>query len=101
MSKARNAGGIAFWICPAQPSAEFVRVNDGDLARATLCGDRACRRREMKVRLRFCPVQRNGAKSRRDCVFARSSAKPSAEIVRVEGARSGSLHSHCLRALAV
>ena len=26
MSKARNAGEITFWICPAQPSAEIVRV---------------------------------------------------------------------------
>ena len=40
VSKARNAGEIAFWICRAQPSEEIARV-------------------EFQVRLRFCPVQRN------------------------------------------
>ena len=57
MSSARNAGESA--ICPmrAQPSAEIVRVEcakcrrECDLsgARATLCGDRACRAREMQA----------------------------------------------------
>ena len=37
MSRARHAGEIAFLICPA----------------ITLCGDRACRERDMQVRLRF------------------------------------------------
>ena len=50
-----------------RPSAEIVCV-EGEKCRsdycvlawssATLCGDRACRGREMHVRLRFCPVAR-------------------------------------------
>ena len=62
MSSARNAGESA--ICPvrAQPSAEIVRVEcakcrrecDLPAARATLCGDRACRGREMQTRVRLC-----------------------------------------------
>ena len=59
VSRARNAGEIVFWTCPAQPSPEIVRVEGAkcrrdcllDLSRATLCGDRACRRREVLVRL--------------------------------------------------
>ena len=61
VSSARNAGESA--ICPvrAQPSAEIVRVEcakcrrECDLpgARATLCGDRACRVREMQARVRL------------------------------------------------
>ena len=55
VSSARNAGESAIWICPAQPSAEIVRVEcakcrrECDLTRsgATLCGDRARRVREM------------------------------------------------------
>ena len=57
MSSARNAGESA--ICPvaAQPSAEIVRVEcakrrrECDLSggRATLCGHRACRAREMQA----------------------------------------------------
>ena len=57
VSSARNAGESA--ICPmrAQPSAEIVRVEcakcrrECDLtgARATPCGDRACRAREMQA----------------------------------------------------
>ena len=60
---ARNAGESA--ICPvcAQPSAEIVRVKrakcrrECDLSgvRATICGDRACRAREMQARVRFVP----------------------------------------------
>ena len=46
---------------PAQPSAEIVRVEcakcrrecDLSHARATLCGDRACRVRETQARVRF------------------------------------------------
>ena len=65
MSSVRNAGESA--ICPmrAQPSAEIARVEcakcrrecDLSHARATLCGDRACRVREMQARVRFvrCP----------------------------------------------
>ena len=62
-SSAPNAGESA--ICPmrAEPSAEIVRVEcakcrrECDLphARATLCGDRACRVREMQARVRFVP----------------------------------------------
>ena len=100
VSSARNAGESA--ICPvrAQPSAEIVRVEcakcrrECDLpgARATLCGDRACRVREMQARVRFAGCPRNPL--RRSCVSsARNSGEsairrvpvqPSAEIVRVE-----------------
>ena len=60
-SRARNAGEIASWPGRGQPSAEIVRVKGTkfrsdyvlDWSRATLCGDRACRGREMHVRLRF------------------------------------------------
>ena len=62
-----------------QPSAEIVRVEgttcrqkcDLSGARATLCGDRACRVREMQARVRVRPAR----------------AKPSAEIARVECAK--------------
>ena len=58
----------------AQPSAEIVRVEcakcrrECDLsgARATLCGDRAGRAREMQARVRFVPCARNPL--RRSCV---------------------------------
>ena len=61
MSSARNAGESAIWICPSQPSAEIVRVEcakcrgecDLSRSRATVCGDRACRVREMQERVRF------------------------------------------------
>ena len=86
VSKARNAGEIAFWICRARPSAEIVRVEGAkcrwdcvlDLARATLCGDRACRGREMQVRLR----SRIGADNhlRRSCV---SKARNAGEITKI------------------
>ena len=78
MSSARNAGETA--ICPvrAQPSAEIARVEcakcrrecDWVCARATLCGDRACRVCEMQARVRL------GLR-----------AQPSAEIKRVECAK--------------
>ena len=103
VSNARNAGESA--ICPirAQPSAEIVRVErakcrrERDLshARATLCGDRACRVREMQARARFVPSARNPL--RRSCVSSARNAgesaicpmraQPSAEIVRVECAK--------------
>ena len=103
VSRARNAGESATWICPAQPSAEIVRVEcakcrrecDSVLLRATLCGDRACRVREMQARVRFVPVA--GSPLRRSCVLSARSAgesairlcreQPSAEIVRVECAK--------------
>ena len=86
-----------------QTSAEIVRVEgvtrrrECALARsgATLCGDRARRGREVQARMRFGPVRRNPL--RRSCVSrARNAgesafwiclAQPSAEIVRVEGAK--------------
>ena len=76
---ARNAGESAIWPVPAQPSAEIVRVEcapECDLSgvRATLCGDRACRVREMQARVRFGPCPRNPL--RRSCV---SSARNTGE----------------------
>ena len=102
-SSARNAGESA--ICPVRtrPSAEIVRVEcakcrrecDSPGARATLCGDRACRVREMQARVRFAGCPRNPL--RRSCVSSarnagesairRAPAQPSAEIVRVECAK--------------
>ena len=77
VSSARNAGESA--ICPvcAQPSAENVRVEcakcrrECDLAgvRATLCGDRACRVREMQARVRLGRCARNPA-CKRECDLA-------------------------------
>ena len=73
VSRARNAGG-------AHPSAEIVRVEctksrrecDLSHARATLCGDHACRVREMQAGVRFArrarnPLRVEGAKCRREC----------------------------------
>ena len=103
VSSARNAGESAICRLPAQPSAEIVRVEcakcrrecDLPAARATLCGDRACRVREMQARVRFAGCPRNPL--RRSCVSSarnagesatcRLPAQPSAEIVRVEGAK--------------
>ena len=80
VSSVRNAGESA--ICPmrAQPSAEIVRVEcakcrrERDLshARATLCGDRACRVREMQARVRFVRCPRNPL--RRPCVSSARNA---------------------------
>ena len=103
VSSARNAGESAMCRVPAQPSAEIVRVEcakcrrECDLSgpRATLCGDRACRVREMQARVRFagCP----GNPLRKSCVssarnagesaICRLPAQPFAEIVRVECAK--------------
>ena len=87
----------------AQPSAEIVRVErakcrrECDLSgpRATLCGDRARRVREMQARVRFAGCPRNPL--RRSCVssarnagesaICRLPAQPSAEIARVECAK--------------
>ena len=103
MSSARNAGESAICLCRGQPSAEIVRVEcpkcrrecDLVLSGATLCGDRACRVREMQARVRFDPVRRNPL--RRSCVSSAQNAsesaicpgrgQPSAEIVRVECAK--------------
>ena len=103
VSSARNAGESAICRVPAQPSAEIVRVEcakcrrECDLsgARATLCGDRSCRVREMQARVRFVRSARNPL--RRSCVSSARNAgesaicpvcaQPSAEIVRVECAK--------------
>ena len=103
MSSARNAGESAIGAVRAQPSAEIVRVEcakcrrecDLSHARATLCGDRACRVREMQARVRFVSCPRNPL--RRSCVSSARNAgesgmcpvpvQPSAEIVRVERAK--------------
>ena len=95
-----------------QPSAEIVRVEcakcrrecDLPAARATLCGDRACRVREMQARVRFAGCPRNPL--RRSCVssarnagesaICRLPAQPSAEIVRVECAKC---RRECVRRL--
>ena len=78
VSRARNAGKIAFWIWRGPDSAEIARVEGAKCrrervlarSRATLCADRARRGREMQVSAFWiCPAQ------------------PSAEIVRVEGAK--------------
>ena len=103
VSSARNAGESAICRVCARPSAEIGRVEcakcrrECDLpgVRATLCGDRACRVREMQARVRFAGCPRNPL--RRSCVSSarnagesairRVSAQPSAEIVRVECAK--------------
>ena len=87
-------------ICGSSRSSfnSFLRRGCGAAGaprKPTLCGDRACRRREMRVRSRFCPVQRNPL--RRSCVSKARNAgeiafwiwhgQPSAEIVRTEGAK--------------
>ena len=67
VSSARNAGESAIGRLPAQPSAEIVRVEcakcrrecDSPGVRATLCGDRACRVREIQARVRFGGCLRN------------------------------------------
>ena len=84
-------------------NAEIVRVEcakcrrECDLsgARATLCGDRACRVREMQARVRFVRYRRNPL--RRSCVSSGRNAgesaicpmcaQPSAEILRVKCAK--------------
>ena len=103
VSSARNAGESAICRLRAQPSAEIVRVErakcrrecDLPAARAALCGNRACRVREMQARVRFVRCPRNPL--RRSCVSSARNAgenaiesvraQPSAEIVRVECAK--------------
>ena len=86
-----------------QPSAEIAHVEGTKCRRecvltrsgATLCGDRACRGREMQARVRFGPVRRNPLRRSRasrtrnagDSASWIWRAQPSAEIVRVEGAK--------------
>ena len=103
VSSARSAGESAIGAVRRQPSAEIVRVEcancrrerDGVCARATLCGDHACRARETQARARFTGYSRNPL--RRSCVSSTRNAgesaiesvraRPSAEIVRVERAK--------------
>ena len=103
VSSARNAGESAICRLPAQPSAEIVRAEcakcrrECDLPgpRATLCGDRACRVREMQARVRFAGCPRNplrrsrvsSARNAGESAICRLPAQPSAEIVRVECAK--------------
>ena len=103
VSSARNAGESAIGRVCAQPSAEIVRVEcakcrrecDRPGARATLCGDRARRVREMQARVRFAGCARNplrrscvsSARNARESAICRLPAQPSAEIVRVECAK--------------
>ena len=86
-----------------QPSAEIVRVRrakcrrecDLSLSVATLCGDRACRVREMQVRVRVVPVAGNplrrsrvsSARNAGETAICLCRGQPSAEIVRVECAK--------------
>ena len=78
---------VRFVRVRAQPSAEIVRVEcakcrrECDLsgrarAQATLCGDRACRVREMQARVRFVRCARNPL--RRSCVSSARNAGESA-----------------------
>ena len=103
MSSARNAGKSAIWFCPAQPSAEIVRVERAKRRRecdltwsgATLCEDRARRVRETQARVRFDPVRRNplrrarvsSARNAGESAICVCPAQPSAEIARVECAK--------------
>ena len=83
-SIAQNAGESAMRRVRAQPSAEIVRVErakrrrecDLPAARATLCGDRACRVREMQARARWGVYARNPL--RRSCASSARNAGESA-----------------------
>ena len=99
VSSVRNAGESAIRPVCAQPSAEIVCVEcakcrrECDLsgARATLCGDRACRVREMQARVRFArcvrkPLRRlcvSSARNAGESAIESVCAQPSAEIGRV------------------
>ena len=103
VSNARNAGESAICRARAQPSAEIVCVECAKCrrecrssgARATLCGDRACRVRQMQARAPLVRCARNPL--RRSCVSSEQNAgesaicavraQPPAEIVRVECAK--------------
>ena len=82
-----------------QPSAEILRVErtkcrrecDLSLSVATLCGDRACRMRQMQARVRFVPVRRDplrrsyvsDARNAGESAICLCPSQPSAAIVRV------------------
>ena len=103
VSSARNAGESAIGAVRAQPSAEIVRVEcaqyrrecDWFCAWTALCGDRACRVREMQARVRCVmyagnPLRRSCASSARNAgesAMGSARGQPSAEIVRVECAK--------------
>ena len=105
VSSARSAGESAICPMPAPPSAEIVRVEcakrrrerDVTSTRATLCGDRARRVREMQARARSVPVRsaRNplrrsrvsSARNAGESAICPERAQPFAEIVRVECAK--------------
>ena len=80
VSSVRNAGESSARRLRAQPSAEIVRVEcakcrrerRAPAARLTLCGDRACRVREMQARVRFVRCARNPL--RRSCVSSARNA---------------------------
>ena len=94
VSSARNAGESAIRRVPARPSAEIARVEcakcrrecDLAAARATLCGDRACRVREMQARVRFVRSARNPL--RRSCVSRARNAGTGNFVVQLEHAES-------------
>ena len=94
MSSARNAGESAICRLRAQPSAEIVRVERAKCrrachlpaVRATLCGDRACRVREMQARVRFAGCARNPL--RRSCVSSARNAGTGNFVVQLEHAES-------------
>ena len=112
VSSARNAGESAIGAVRAQPSAEIVCVEcakgrrecDLPAARATLCGDRACRAREMQARVRLSlrarnPLRRSCASSARyagESAIGSVRAQPSAEIGRVERRRLRLSRCHLL-----
>ena len=103
VSSARYAGESATCPVPAQPSAEIVRVECAKCrrecnlpgARATLCGDRACRVRELQASVRFVrsrdnPLRRacvSSARNAGESAMCPVPAQPSAEVVRVESAK--------------
>ena len=125
-SSAQNAGESAICEITAKPSAEIVRVEcakcrrecDLSHARATLCGDRACRVREMQARVRLvrcprsplrrswassarnagesaiCPVRVECAKCRRECDLSCTRAKP-LRISCVSSARNAGESAMC------
>ena len=68
MSIARNAGESVICPVPAHPFAEGDSVG----VRAALCGDCACREREMQARVRFVPGPRKPL--RRSCVSSARNA---------------------------
>ena len=89
---------------PAQPSAEIVRVEcakcrrecDWVCARATLCGDRACRVREMQARVRFGLCPRNPL--RRSCASSARRVREKQARVRFGPRNAGESASGVMRA---